>query len=232
MTRRNSLNWRTICTDSTHQRFIFSQIIANLTSAESHGPGGDGNKTFTCDQIQKRFFWRYVCDLMFVANFLAPTDTSHWNDLFYDVKCKIGNLIMYLQNKEMLLINANRPVIRIGYRWRDSDRLLYNSYIMLNTKIKTEHYKSYFVSQLGRFILKFSLDCCCSLLPERSLIEVTSVVCQSLREGSGGWGRPVRPRWGLGDLHHLTSDDLMTSGCGQRPPAWCSSSACWSHARP
>ena len=44
-------------------------------------------------------------------------------------------------------------VIRIWYRWRDSDRLLYNSYIMLNTKIKTEHYKSYFVSQLGLFIL-------------------------------------------------------------------------------
>ena len=138
MTRRNSLNWRTICTHSTHQWLIFSQIIANLTSAKSRGPGADGNKTFTCDQIQKRFR-RYVCGLIWcLLLFWAPTDNSHWNDLFYDVKCKIGNLIMYLQNKEMLLINANRPgiVIRIWYRWRDSDRLLYNSYIMLNTKIK------------------------------------------------------------------------------------------------
>lgn len=61
-------------------------------------------------------------------------------------------------------------VIRVWYRWRDSDRLLYNSYIMLNTKIKTEHYKSYFVSQLGRFILKFSLDCYRALCSQRSLV--------------------------------------------------------------
>ena len=50
-------------------------------------------------------------DLMFAAcNFVAPTDNLgfHWNDLFYDVKCKIGNLIMFVQNKEMLLINAAR----------------------------------------------------------------------------------------------------------------------------
>ena len=138
MTRRNSLNWRTICTDSAVY-FLTNNCKLDL-SQELSGPGADGNKTFTCDQIQKRFrpddmfvVWFDVC-----CYFWAPTDNSHWNDLFYDVKCKIGNLIMYLQNKEMLLINANRPgiVIRIWYRWRDSDRLLYNSYIMLNTKIK------------------------------------------------------------------------------------------------
>ena len=122
-------------------------------------------------------------------------------------------------------------VIRIWYRWRDSDRLLYNSYIMLNTKIKTEHYKSYFVSQLGRFILKFSLDCYSSLLRP----EVTSVAGQSLRAETGGWARPVRPRWGRGGPR-VPPDLRLTSRSARhvrsRPPAWCSSSACWSHARP
>ena len=116
-------------------------------------------------------------------------------------------------------------------RWRDSDRLLYNSYIMLNTKIKTEHYKSYFVSQLGRFILKFSLDCYCSLLSE--VTSVTSVAGQSLGAGTGGWARPARLRWGRGGPRVPPGLHLMTSGDARsrRPPAWCSSSACWSPAR-
>ena len=128
-------------------------------------------------------------------------------------------------------------VCLVLYRWRDSDRLLYNSYIiMLNTKIKTEHYKSYFVSQLGRFILKFSLDCYCSLLSEVTSValmtsEVTSVADQSLGAGTGGWARPARLRWGRDGLRVPPGLHLMTSR-SRRPPAWCSSSACWSPARP
>ena len=124
-------------------------------------------------------------------------------------------------------------VCLVLYRWRDSDRLLYNSYIiMLNTKIKTEHYKSYFVSQLGRFILKFSLDCYCSLLSEVTSValmtsEVTSVADQSLGAGTGGWARPARLRWGRDGPRVPPGLHLMTSR-SRRLPAWCSSSACWS----
>ena len=90
-------------------------------------------------------------------------------------------------------------VIRIWYRWRDSDRLLYNSYIMLNTKIKTEHYKSYFVSQLGLFILNIHwiVTVLCSL---RSLLVLTVRVWgrgPEAERGQRGWGEagvaPVSP---------------------------------------
>ena len=89
-------------------------------------------------------------------------------------------------------------VIRIWYRWRDSDRLLYNSYIMLNTKIKTEHYKSYFVSQLGLFILNIHwiVTVLCS---PRSLVLPVRVWGRGAEaeRGQRGWGEagvaPVSP---------------------------------------